>query len=112
MNSRLPRPAHGITMEFDGNLAKGVTRPLEKIGWLGRVDRQLIVSNDGIPRLIDFNGRAYQTIALALGVGVNFMGVWSRVATNRKPTIPQSVQLGIRYQYLMRDLFRVHDEHG
>lgn len=73
---------------------------------------QFIVPEDGVPRLIDFNGRPYQTLALALGAGVNFVDIWARAATNRAIALPRHAQTGVRYYDLIRELFSIHAMHG
>lgn len=105
-------PAHGVTMEIDKELAEGISRLLELLGWFGLVNLQFIVPEDGVPRLIDFNGRPYQTLALALGAGVNFVDIWARAATSRAVTLPGHAQTGVRYYDFSRELLRIRAMYG
>lgn len=88
-----------VTMEIDEALAEGISRLLERLGSFGLVNLQFIVPEDGVPRLIDFYGRPYQTLALALalGAGVNIMDIWPRSVTGRELTDLQVARPGIRY---------------
>lgn len=104
---RAGTPARGVTMEVDDALAAGVVRLLRGLGWFGLVNLQFIVSEDGAARLIDFNGRPYQTQALALGAGVNFMDIWARAATGREVGPACTAKVGVRYYDFRQEMMRV-----
>lgn len=109
---RTGTPASGVTTEVDRTLAEGVSKLLERLRWFGLVNLQFIVPEDGVPRIIDFNGRPYQTIALALGAGVNFMDIWAKLATGRVPVVPERARVGVRYHDFVQDRRRIRDTYG
>lgn len=100
----VPARAHTVTV-YDA-LARSIARMLKDLGWFGLVQLQFILAHDGKPYLIDFNGRAYMSEALAATAGLNFHDLWARMATGRPWTRPAAAKVGVRYQWFKGDLRR------
>lgn len=92
------------TVPIDERLSEQVTLLLRELGWLGLSELQFIKPADGDPVLLDFNGRFYGSLALALAAGVNLPDTWARIATGRKPNQAGDARPGVRYQWLEGDL--------
>jgi predicted ATP-grasp superfamily ATP-dependent carboligase len=99
-------PARAYTVPVDEELARGIRRMLKELGWFGLVQLQFIVSSEGCPYLIDFNGRAYASQGLALAAGINFHDLWARIATERDWAFPGPARTGLRYQWTEGDIRR------
>ncbi len=102
--------ARAHTVAVQKPLAAAAARLLEALGWFGLAQMQFIIGEDGVPRLIDFNGRFYGSIALAIAAGPNLPGLWARLATRRPITPPRPARAGVRYQWLAGDMRA--SEHG
>jgi predicted ATP-grasp superfamily ATP-dependent carboligase len=93
------------TVPVDEDLAAQVARLLEKLGWSGLSELQFIVPEQGEPRLIDFNGRFYGSMSLALAAGSNLPALWAAIATGRPIGRPAGDAVpGVRYQWFEGDL--------
>ncbi len=103
-NAGMPTRAH--TVAVNRHLADAVSALLRDLGWYGLVQLQFILPEHEAPRLIDFNGRTYASLALATAAGINFQDMWARLATNRKIEPVNVVCEGMRYQWLEGDLKR------
>jgi predicted ATP-grasp superfamily ATP-dependent carboligase len=100
----------GRTEPVDPDLAERVAALLRRLGWLGLANLQFLAPPDGPPRLIDFNGRIYGSIALAIRAGVDFPARWAHVAMGGRDAGPLEARPGVRYQALEEDLRRVRAE--
>jgi len=100
-------PTRAVSVEIDPELASGIAAMLRSFEWFGLSNLQFMLAEDGRPYLIDFNGRAYLTMALAMGSGVNFMDCWARLALDL--ALPEAAhgKVGERFHHLVRDLRRV-----
>ena len=107
----LGMPARAHTVAVDRDLAKRVARMLRELGWFGLVQIQFLV-REGQPHLIDFNGRAYASEALALAAGINFHDLWGRMATGRPWAPPAPAAEGRRYQWAEGDVRRCVAQRG
>jgi predicted ATP-grasp superfamily ATP-dependent carboligase len=96
--------ARARTVEIDATLAAQVGQLLRELGWFGLSELQFIVPPDGPPVLLDFNGRFYGSLALALAAGTNLPDTWGRLATGRTPGEAGDARAGVRYQWLEGDL--------
>jgi predicted ATP-grasp superfamily ATP-dependent carboligase len=96
--------ARAHTVAVDEQLAASVGRLLEGLGWFGLANLQFILCEDGVPRLLDFNGRFYGSLALAVAAGPNLPAVWARLATGQPVRTVQQSRPGVRYQWLAGDL--------
>jgi predicted ATP-grasp superfamily ATP-dependent carboligase len=99
------------TVVVDEHLAERARVLLRELGWHGLSELQFLVPAGGEPQLIDFNGRFYGSLALAVGAGVNLPDIWARLATGR-PATGGDARPGIRYQWLEGDLRAAHDPIG
>jgi predicted ATP-grasp superfamily ATP-dependent carboligase len=95
------------TIAVDPAIAASIDRLVQALGWFGLAQLQFVVPADGVPRLIDFNGRLYGSLALADAAGVNLAAVWASLALD----LPVGPGLhvgrpGRRYQWLEGDLRR------
>ena len=93
------------TVPIDEYLAERAVQMLRDLGWFGLAQLQFLVPDDGIPRLIDFNGRFYGSLALAVAAGANFPGLWADSALGRRVE-PADAAPGHRYQWLWGDFRR------
>lgn len=77
--------------------------------WYGIAELQFLVPPEGEPHLIDFNGRFYGSLALAVAAGVNAPAMWAAMATQR-PLPPTPIPtIGRRYQWFLADFRRSLD---
>jgi predicted ATP-grasp superfamily ATP-dependent carboligase len=104
--------ARARTVPVDPVLAQGVARLLHGLGWTGLAMLEFVVPADGAPRLIDFNGRFYASIALALRAGVNLPAMWAAYATSRPFAGPDTARAGVRFQWLEGDLRLAAERRG
>src|SRR4051812_18489755 len=111
-----PMPAGGTVrgrgVPVDAELEAGVGRLLRELGWTGLAQLQFLVGADGVPRLIDFNGRFYGSLALAHAAGLNLPAAWAAIATGRPVPRPVARRRELRYQKLEDDLTRVRTGGG
>jgi predicted ATP-grasp superfamily ATP-dependent carboligase len=96
--------ARARTIAPDADLSAGVGELVRRLEWFGLTEVEYLLDDRGVPRFTDFNGRFYGGIALAGRAGVNVAAAWARLATGRPvaPLPPQRV--GVRFQWLNRDL--------
>jgi predicted ATP-grasp superfamily ATP-dependent carboligase len=92
------------TVPVDEELARKVGALLRELDWHGLSELQFLVPDDGEPQLIDFNGRFYGSMSLAIGAGVNLPDLWARAVTGRETPEPRDAEPGVRYQWLEGDL--------
>src|SRR5438270_634432 len=104
--------ARARTVEIDESLAAQVGALLNELGWFGLCELQFIVPPDGPPVLLDFNGRFYGSLALALAAGTNLPDTWARLATERTPHEAGDARPGVRYQWLEGDLRAAREHPG
>jgi predicted ATP-grasp superfamily ATP-dependent carboligase len=93
------------TVAVDEDLAARVAALLDDLAWTGLSEIQFLRGADGVLRLIDFNGRFYGSLALALAAGPNLPALAAALATGR-PTdgLGGDGAPGVRYQWLEGDL--------
>ena len=73
---------------------------------MGLAEAQFVPPPGGEPRLIDFNGRFYGSMALAIGAGVNLPAMWAALATGRAVERAAPAMVGVRYQWFLGDVRR------
>lgn len=100
------------TVAPDQRLFERVRALLAELGWWGLAELQFIVPPGGHPHLIDFNGRFYGSMALAVGAGINLPAIWASMATGRPATAGVSAEAGLRFQWLAGDVRRCFAEDG
>jgi predicted ATP-grasp superfamily ATP-dependent carboligase len=96
--------ARARTVRVEPSMAGAVARLLSALEWFGLAQLQFIRGMDGTPRLIDFNGRFYGSLALSLAAGANLPAAWARLATGRPLEALPHARVGARYQWLTADL--------
>ena len=96
-------------MPVDPDLAAACERMLHDLDWWGLANLQFLAPSDGgAPRLIDFNGRFYGSLAMARAAGCDLPVLWARAALDpsTSPGEPVTGTPGVRYQSLEEDLRR------
>jgi predicted ATP-grasp superfamily ATP-dependent carboligase len=97
--------ARGVTVPVNRGLADACARLLDALGWVGLAQLEFVDDADGVPRLVDLNGRCYGSLALAVKAGVNLPAIWAASALGE--TAPaEPARTGVRYQRLEDDLRR------
>ena len=100
------RRTRSVTVRLDRELEAGIPALMRELGWFGFAGVAFQRGADGVPRLIDFNGRLPSNIEASAGAGSRHMEAWAALATGR-PTPPlDGVRLGMRFQWLEGDLRR------
>ena len=102
--------ARARTLAIDEDLSERVEALLERIGWTGLSQLQFLVGDE--PILIDFNGRFYGSLSLAVAAGANLPDIWARLATGRDVPARVDARPGVRYQWLEGDLRAVRESSG
>ena len=98
--------ARSRTTPVDEELAERTGQLLAKLGWFGLVHLEFIQPPGRRPCLIDFNGRIYGSIALAVAANVNFPALWADMAVGRRvASVPDAIP-DVSYQWLWGDLNR------
>jgi predicted ATP-grasp superfamily ATP-dependent carboligase len=105
-SSMTPRggTARGETEALDPAIAKGVAALLADLNWFGIAQVQFQVPPQGEAVVIDFNGRFYGSMALALAAGLNLPAIWAALATDRPLPVIGTPRIGMRYHWLESDL--------
>ena len=96
--------ARSRTVPIDEELAAKTMALLTDLGWFGLAHLEFLVPEGGQPRLIDFNGRIYGSLALAMAAGVNFPALWAQLAMGHPVERPLDAAPDIRYQWFAGDL--------
>ena len=102
--------ARARTVATEAAIEAGASRLFAELGWTGAAEMQFLEPADGPPRLIDFNGRFYGSLALAVAAGANLPAVWAAAATGRPLPRSRTAAPGVRYQWLESDLRRAFSE--
>jgi predicted ATP-grasp superfamily ATP-dependent carboligase len=95
--------ARARTVEVDALLRERVQGLVRDLAWFGIAELQFVDSGSDGLKLIDFNGRGYGSLALAVAAGVNLPAIWAAVAGSGRPDSSVAVP-GVRYQWLEADL--------
>ena len=95
------------TVPPNRGLARGVSDLLEDLEWTGLAEIQFLVPSDGLPQVIDFNGRFYGSLSLAISSGLNLPAMWAAAATGSQTPRAVAATPNVRYQWLEGDLFSV-----
>lgn len=97
-----------VSVPVDDQIAGRAAALFAHLGWFGLAQLQFLVPADGVPRLIDLNGRFYGSLALAVKAGANLPAVWAALATGRRlDAVPaRPLRVGVRYSWLEGDLRR------
>lgn len=92
------------TVAIDERLGHQVQALVQELGWFGLAELQFLADSQGDPYLIDFNGRFYGSLPLAVASGPNLPAIWAAVATGRPAPVATEAAAGIRFQWLEGDL--------
>jgi predicted ATP-grasp superfamily ATP-dependent carboligase len=98
------------TVPVDADHLERVRLLLASIGWWGLANLQFLLPADGRPRLIDFNGRFYGSLALAVRAGADFPALWVRDALGERVGGPWIARPEVQFQALEEDLRRARRE--
>ena len=98
--------ARAHTVPIDRELSGRAARLLQRLGWFGLVQLQFVLADDHRAWLIDFNGRLYSSLGLAVRAGANLPAVWASLATGRAVGAGGNAIAGVRYQWLEGDVRR------
>lgn len=106
--------AAGKTVPVDPGLAAGADRLLDALGWCGLAQLQYLLTDCGVPHLIDLNGRLYGSLQLAIAAGVNLPTLWADLGTGRAlSSAPVTARPGVTYRWWEGDLrSAVHERRG
>lgn len=96
--------ARARTVPIDQSLLARVGDLIRRLRWFGLAQLQFLADGEGNFRLLDFNGRFYGSLALALAAGVDFPTMWARLALGLPVTASAPPKSGQRYQWFSRDL--------
>lgn len=94
----------GLVVGIDPQLSRGVRELVRSLGWFGLTQVEFVRDDDGVPRITDFNGRFYGSMALATGAGANLPALWADEALGRERQTLVQARRGARFQWLNRDL--------
>jgi len=97
-----------VSVPVEDEIARRAAALFAHLGWFGLAQLQFLVPADGVPRLIDLNGRFYGSLALAVKAGANLPAVWAALATDRglDAGSARPVRPGVRYSWLEGDVRR------
>ncbi len=101
---RIGISARAQTVPLDPELESGIARLLRELDWFGLAQLQFM--NPEQPKLIDFNGRLFGSLGLAVAAGANLPAIWAALATERPLPVDRQAELGRRYQWLEGDVRR------
>ena len=96
--------ARARTVPLDPLLHTRAAALLRELGWHGLAQLQFLRAPGAEPCLIDFNGRFYGSLALAVAAGPNLPALWAAVATGRPTSPAGQAAPGVRFQWLEGDL--------
>ncbi|MDQ3785217.1 MAG: hypothetical protein M3360_10170 [Actinomycetota bacterium] len=83
---------------------------LKELRWFGVAQLQFQCTDEGERYLLDFNGRFYWSLALAVNAGLNLPAMWASLATDQAVGDIPPLPIGTRYQWLGGDLHRAFTE--
>jgi predicted ATP-grasp superfamily ATP-dependent carboligase len=95
--------SYAETIAADSDLESRVASLLGEIGWSGLFQAQFLGAPDGRRLLIDFNPRAYGSLALAVRAGANLPALWAALVLGAPPP-PTRYRPGVRYRLEHNDL--------
>jgi predicted ATP-grasp superfamily ATP-dependent carboligase len=100
------------TMPLDAHLEDRARAMLRELGWWGLCELQFLRPRRGDFRLIDFNGRLYGSLELAVAAGVNLPALWAAAGVGQALSRSQPARPGVRYQWLEGDVRLATHERG
>ena len=104
--------ARAVSLPVDHELLGKIEALLIELAWTGLVQLQFRARAGEAPRLIDFNGRLYGSLALGLRAGVNLPAAWADSMVGRPVSGSSTGRPGARYVWLEGDLRAAVAESG
>lgn len=98
------------TVAVDEELGRRTAELVAELGWFGLAQLQFVLSPARGPVLVDFNGRFYGSLSLALAAGPNLAAIWAAEATGRPAPPSGDARPRVAYQWLGGDLRRALTE--
>ncbi len=92
-----------MTVPRDRELEDKLAAVIQRIGWSGIFQAQLVGDRCGERYLIDFNPRAYGSLSLAVRAGANLPAAWAALVLGLAPP-PISYTPGVRYRLEHNDV--------
>lgn len=102
--------ARAETVRVDDELAAKVEALLRELGWWGLVELQFLTGADGVPHLIDLNGRFFGSMALANAARPGLADAWGRLVLGEDVAPLPDAPAGVRYAWTAGDLRRARAE--
>lgn len=99
---RFGTSTYRITDEFP-ELTEYCTRAFEALNWHGMFNTDWICDDDGVPHLIDINGRLSGGVAVPTLAGMDLPWLWYQVAIGAKNIEPMRQQKNVRVRWLLGD---------
>ena len=94
----------------DPGLAERAAALLGGLRWTGLAQLQFLHPPGEDPRLIDFNGRFFGSLALARAAGCDVTGAWARGVLEGSIPDPGPARVGTRYHWAWGDMRRATQE--
>ncbi len=102
--------ARAETVVVDEDLAARAEKLLADLGWWGLVELQFLTGDDGVPHLIDLNGRFFGPMALSNAARPGLASAWGQLTLGEAlPELPDA-PAGVRYAWLAGDIRRAGRE--
>lgn len=98
--------ASAETVAVDEDLAGRCERLLTDLGWSGLVELQFLTGSDGVPHLIDLNGRFYGSMGLADAARPGLADAWGRQVLGEQVPELDDAPSGVRFSWGAGDLRR------
>ena len=99
---RFGTSTYRITDEFP-ELTEYCVRAFQALNWHGMFNTDWICDDDGVPRLIDINGRLSGGVAVPTLAGMDLPWLWYQVAIGAEVIEPMAQQQGVRVRWLLGD---------
>jgi predicted ATP-grasp superfamily ATP-dependent carboligase len=100
--------ARAVTVPVEPELMEAIGRLFTELGWWGLAEVQFMATADGSRYLIDFNGRFYGSMQLAVAAGADLPTAYLRAATGMGPgptsAHPATGRPDVHYQWFEGDL--------
>ncbi|WP_253905186.1 ATP-grasp domain-containing protein [Arthrobacter sp. H14] len=111
VSSRLwPTPngasARAETIPVDEGLAAKAETLLRRLNWSGLVELQFLTGADGVPHLIDLNGRFFGSLALSNVARPGLIDAWGQLVLDGSMPDLEDARTGVRYAWTAGDLRR------
>ncbi|GAB3519179.1 hypothetical protein GCM10027402_05500 [Arthrobacter monumenti] len=98
--------ARAETIPVDEDLATKAETLLHRLNWSGLVELQFLTGADGVPHLIDLNGRFFGSLALSNSARPGLIDAWGQLVLDGSMPELGDARPGIRYAWTAGDLRR------